>query len=324
MTGTERPPRVTAGIACFDAAATIARALESACGQAWPDLEVLVVDDCSTDGSPQRVERQARGDERVRLVRRDSNGGPGATRQTILDEATGEFVAFFDDDDVSEPGRIATQYRRIVDRERETGHRQIACYASGRREYPNGHVVDLPAIGSRPRVPHGTAVADYLLFGRRQPGMYFGAGTPTCALMARTEVLQRAGGFDPAFRRVEDADLAVRLAMLGADFIGCPEHLFRQYATFAGDKSADRNLEAELALVDKHREYLEQQGRYDYARRWFEVRHRHLCRDWPGLARAIASAWIRHPILTTSQVLRAGPRRVMHERRAGLRTAGER
>ncbi|MEX0450730.1 glycosyltransferase family 2 protein [Spiribacter sp. 218] len=316
--------RITVGIACYNAADTVDRAIDSVCRQDWPELEILVADDASTDGTAERVAARARQDARIRLVRRDTNGGAGATRQTILEAATGEFLAFFDDDDVSDPRRLRCQLERLRQWEHDTGIRYAACYASGRREYPNGHVIELPAIGSRPVVPAGPAVADYLLFGRRRNGWYYGAGTPTCALMARREVLLQAGGFDPSLRRVEDADLAVRMALAGAAFPGCPEGLFLQYATFAGDKDAESNYRAELALLDKHRDYLERLRRYDYARRWFTVRYHHLRRDWPNLARSLAGAWLRHPLWTTAQALRAGPRRLLHERRAGLRPLGRR
>jgi len=94
-----REPLITVGIACFNAEDTIARAVESARAQDWPHLEIIVVDDGSSDRSVDTVAKIAAGDARVRLIRHEKNLGPGGTRQTILDQARGEFLAFFDDDD---------------------------------------------------------------------------------------------------------------------------------------------------------------------------------------------------------------------------------
>ncbi len=314
--------RISVGITCYNAADTIVSAVRSALCQDWPNTEILVVDDASRDNSADLVAELAAEAPSVRLIRRETNGGPGAARQTLLENATGDYIAFFDDDDVSAPNRLSAQHARLTDWQRTEGDGPAVCYASGTRRYPNGHVLTLDAIGSRPVVPRGPVVADYLLFGARPDGYFFGAGTPTCALMAPRRVLESAGGFDPAMRRVEDADLAVRLALAGAAFVGTQDYLFEQHATFADDKSAARNYEAELYLVEKHRGYLQSRGRYDYARRWFTVRYRHFSGDRPGLLWALAGLCLRHPVTATAHLCRAAPRRLRHERRADLRRRG--
>jgi glycosyltransferase involved in cell wall biosynthesis len=319
------PGRVTIGITCFNAADTIHRALESAFLQDWPDLEVVVADDCSSDGSAAVVDRLIRDRTHARLVRHAVNAGPGATRNTILAAATGEFVAFFDDDDLSLPGRVRMQVRRIVEYEQAHGVRQLACFASGRRRYPNGYELPLPAIGSRPQVPSGPLVADYLLFNRREPGVFYGAGTPTCALMARRSTFAALGGFDPTFRRVEDADFAVRLALAGGHFIGCEDELFTQYATVAPDKTPGVNVAAELQLIEKHATYLRSRGRYRYARQWFKLRHLHFSgQRWRFLG-ALMLFLVQFPIAGTRHLLLSAPSRRAHEKQMdSQRAAGTR
>ncbi len=314
------PPLITVGITCYNAQDTVARAIESARAQDWPRLEILVVDDCSSDGSPAAVQKAATGDERVRLIRHAENRGPGAARQTLLDEARGDYLVFFDDDDVSAPARVATQYRRLAVYETETGRHDVACYASGERIYPNGYRLRARAIGSEMQPPAGRQVADYLLFNRRAPRVFFGAGTPACALMASTATMRGAGGFDPAFRRVEDVDFAVRLAVRGGHFIGCPETLYTQYATQAPDKSARRNFEAELQLIEKNRAYLEQRGRYHFARAWFTVRYHHFNHEPAKMIGTLLGAWVRHPLLVTRQMFTTVPARAVHEWRMSRST----
>jgi len=317
------PGRVTIGITCFNAADTIHRALESAFLQDWPDVEVVVVDDCSSDGSAAVVDHFISGHPQARLVRHAVNAGPGAARNTLLAAATGEFVVFFDDDDVSLPNRVRVQVRRIVEYEQAHVGCHLACFASGRRRYPNGYELPLPAIGSRQQVPNGPRVADYLLFNERDPGVFYGAGTPTCALMARHTTFAALGGFDPVFRRVEDADFAIRLALADGHFIGCDEELFLQYATVAPDKTPGVNFAAELQLIDKHAVYLRSRGRYSYAQQWFKLRHLHFSgQRWRFLG-ALMLFLAQFPIAGTRHVLRSAPSRRAHEKQMDFQRAAD-
>ena len=243
--------RITVGIACFNAQDTILRAVKSAVAQSWDNKEILIVDDQSTDSSVDVISGfigQMR-DVNIRLIRHKDNTGPAGVRQTVLDQACGEFIAFFDDDDESLPHRLQTQYAHIRNYEQATGEALIACYASGRRIYPNGYKMAMAAIGSRPEIPHGRAVADRLLFFGGNPAFFYGSGTPACSLMARQSTFEAVEGFDPAFRRVEDVDFAVRLALKGGHFTGTPAPLFIQYATQAADKAPEKNRDAEIQLA---------------------------------------------------------------------------
>ncbi len=313
------PDLITVGITAYNAAATIERAARSALAQDWANKEIVIVDDASTDTTQEIIARLAALHPSIRAFRNAENLGPAGTRNRILQEARGAFIAFFDDDDESLPSRLSTQHRRITDYERH-GAQLIACYASGTRLYPNGYKIKLNAIGSREKIPQGSAVADHALFFGRQPGLFYGTGTPSCALMARREIFAQIGGFDPAFRRVEDIDFAIRLALAGGHFIGCPENLFLQHATEGGDKSADKNLEAELQLAEKHAPYLRSVGRYEYAKRWPKIRYHHYRRDYVSFARELAALALRSPGKTLSQLLTTGPRRLLHEARIKRKT----
>ena len=167
-------PLITVGIACFDAADTIARAIRSAQEQDWPSLEILVVDDGSKDGSPKVVDRIARDDNRIRLVRHPGNLGSGQTRTTIVENATGEFLVFSDDDDVSDPKRVERQFERILSYERETGVQLVACYTGRVTVQPDGSRSNVSCIGHRPNIPHGRLVLDYLLLHEIAPGYSYG------------------------------------------------------------------------------------------------------------------------------------------------------
>ena len=104
-------PLVTVLIPAFNRADTINRAIDSALAQDWPAMEVLVVDDGSTDQTRDRV--RCYRDPRLRLIERAINGGAAAARNTGIAEAKGDFIAFLDSDDEFLPGKIATQGQRV-------------------------------------------------------------------------------------------------------------------------------------------------------------------------------------------------------------------
>ncbi len=306
-------PLIAVGITCFNAEDTIERAVRSALNQRWPNLEVVVVDDHSTDGSFDVLKKLARENSNLKIVRQDTNTGPAGARNMVLENALAEFVAFFDDDDESAPERVAIQYERIVAYEREVGQTLVACYASGRRTYPNGYSIEIEAIGSRTEIPKGEEVAYYILFNGKKPGVFYGGGTPTCALAARMSVFDAVGRFDPEFRRVEDAEFAIRLARRGGHFIGCPEKLYTQHATSAADKSTTMNFEAEIKMIEKNRDYLERRNRYHYAKNWFRFRYHYFAGETGRMLVALVRAWIRHPNLVTRHFLASAPARLLHE-----------
>ncbi len=307
--------RVTIGITCYNARATIGRAIASALAQDWPSIEVLIADDASTDGSANVVAEIIASEPRARLIALDRNGGPAAARNAIIAQAAGAFIAFFDDDDESLPGRVAAQVAAILAFEAERPGVPVACYAGGERLYPNGYRKPLPAIGADEIRPHGPALADYLLFHRKLPGWQYNSGTPTCALMARTDLLRQIGGFDAKLRRVEDIDLAIRLALADGWFIGTRDKLFVQHATTGADKSYEKNRDAEVAIADKHAGYLRSIGRYHYARNWPVLRYHHFKRDYLRFALQFARIFAVNPVLATEHILATGPKRLAHERR---------
>ncbi len=92
-------PKVSVVIPCYNGERFIREAIESILGQTRTDLEVVVVDDGSTDDSSRVVEACC-SDPRVRLLRHDSNRGIAAARNTGIAAARGEYVAFLDQDDI--------------------------------------------------------------------------------------------------------------------------------------------------------------------------------------------------------------------------------
>lgn len=305
---------ISIGIPCFNAEDTIERAIKSALSQDWMNLEVIIVDDCSTDGSCQVIKKNISQNSRARLIILDKNMGPGTVRSRILSEAQGEYIVFFDDDDESLSGRVSTQLKRLNEYERETGNTLNACYISGTRIYPNGYSMPLNAVGSKPEIPKGSMMADYLLFYGRKSGVNYGAGTPTCALMARKTTFDAVAGFDPSLRRLEDVDFAIKLALAGGHFIGCSEQLLIQYATDAPDKSYEKNLRAEQTIATKYKDYLQKKKRYDYAYRWPLIRYYHFKHQYGYLLYELIYLFFQSPVKVLTHMAQTWPRRYIHER----------
>lgn len=309
---TNAQPLITLGITCFNAADSIERAILAAAKQTWPNVEILIVDDCSTDNSAAVISRTIANLPQARLIQHSTNQGVAGARNTLLENAAGEFLAFADDDDESLPTRLTDQFNRIMAYEASAKTKLIACYASGHRVYPNGHHLIIRAIGINPTIPHGEGMADRMLFFRTIPGWDYG-GTPACALMARVSTLREAGSFDPAFRRVEDIDWAIRLALKGGHFIGCAGNQYRQFATSSSDKTADKNLAAELQLVDKHKVYLQGIGYYTYARLWPKIRYYYFTKRYAALLVTFTRLLLQYPWPVVKHILQTGPARLRRD-----------
>lgn len=99
----------------FNAQDVIQTSLDSVLSQTWSNLEVLVVDDCSSDETVALVEEYAKRDPRVQLMGTETNGGPYVARNLALKAATGDFVTCHDADDWSHPEKIERQVRHLLE-----------------------------------------------------------------------------------------------------------------------------------------------------------------------------------------------------------------
>ncbi|MEU7384535.1 MULTISPECIES: glycosyltransferase family A protein [unclassified Streptomyces] len=121
----------------YNDAAHIADAMRSALAQGPAVSEVVAVDDCSTDGTSELLDRLAAAEPRVRVIRREENsGGCGTPRNTGIDAVTTSYVMFLDSDDVLPPG--------AVDALLAAAREERAAVVSGlcvRRELPSGREV---------------------------------------------------------------------------------------------------------------------------------------------------------------------------------------
>lgn len=108
--------KVTVIMPVFNAEDTILTALTSVAEQTWQNLEVLIVDDASTDRTTDIVSEFCAADRRFRLLRQTQNGGSYVCRNRALEEASGAYVTIHDSDDWSHPDKIRSQVEDIRER----------------------------------------------------------------------------------------------------------------------------------------------------------------------------------------------------------------
>ncbi|HRK98359.1 MAG: glycosyltransferase family 2 protein [Alphaproteobacteria bacterium] len=255
--------KITIGITCYNAEATIVQAIESACMQDYADFEIVVVDDCSQDNSVSLVKEAIKDKTNILLVCHKENKGYPSALNSIIENAQGDYIAFFDDDDMSRSDRLSEQLVRIQAYGRLHRTDFIFCYTNRNillvgETIPSGKAF---AIGRTFPEPHGLDVADFLLWHSGASGFVWGM-FGSCTLMAPRSAFLKVGPFDPDFRRCAEWDLAVRAAFMGAHFISVDQPLVCQRKTPTRDKAGKIPLKYAMMLRKKHKNYLDAKGVY--------------------------------------------------------------
>lgn len=99
-------PQISILVAVYNTAPYLPQCLDSLCGQTLRDIQIICIDDCSTDQSPQILTDYAQRDARITLLRTPHNSGQAAARNLGLQIATGEFTTFVDSDDWLAPDAL--------------------------------------------------------------------------------------------------------------------------------------------------------------------------------------------------------------------------
>ncbi|MCZ2262011.1 bifunctional glycosyltransferase/CDP-glycerol:glycerophosphate glycerophosphotransferase [Isoptericola sp. QY 916] len=171
-------PLVTVIVPTYNPDAGFRHTIDSLVRQSWSNLEILVVDDCSTSGR-EHLDGSAAADPRVRVIAREHNGGTYQARNSGLREARGEYVTFQDADDVSHTQRIERQLLPLLADPRKT-----ASTSRSQRVLSTGEVTYLGYS------PHRT--------------------NESSLLFRREAVLERLGQFDDV-RKAGDSEFSERL-----------------------------------------------------------------------------------------------------------------
>lgn len=179
-------PLVSVIVPVFNRERFVAEALESVFAQDYRPLEVIVVDDGSSDGSAE----VARSFEQVDVIELEENLGPAVARNVGLERSTGRFLAFLDADDLMAPGRLSTQLGHL------RAHPRVGC-ALVRQELLLEPGMEVPSWLAPAHAP------DKLV------------DVHVMSAMIRRSASELVGGFDPRYRTGEDLDWLFRLREKG-------------------------------------------------------------------------------------------------------------
>ncbi|MBR9837350.1 MAG: glycosyltransferase family 2 protein [Rhodobacteraceae bacterium] len=205
-------PTVSVVLPVHNRSSLVTRAIDSVLAQTYRDIELIAVDDASTDDTPDTLAGYSH-DPRFRTVRNAQNLGAAGTRNVGIGLARGRYLAFQDSDDRWFPEKLETQLKVL-----QASADCRACY-SGAVYYSKENSYYIPREGAR-GAPKGDIFADTLMINPT---------TPQTLLIERS-LLTETGVFDDSLRINEDWDLALRLAR-ATQFAFVPEPMVMIYRT---------------------------------------------------------------------------------------------
>jgi glycosyltransferase involved in cell wall biosynthesis len=198
-------PKVSVVIPTYNRAVKIQKAIKSVLAQTFSDLEVIVVDDGSSDDTRKILQETLGGQIRYYA---QATQGPSGARNKGIEEAQGEWIAFLDSDDIWEKEKLEWQLKALA----RFGAKCGACYTDAR-------------LMNKPEAQTAFQSAEHLYHHRETMGITSDAMEVinkqgrsffiwVSSLLVRADAIRKAGGFDPDQRFGEDDEFLFRLAMV--------------------------------------------------------------------------------------------------------------
>ena len=227
-------PLVTCAFTVFNAESSIHEALLSAIAQSYRPIEILIVDDCSSDNSVRIINSLiSSSDLSITLLTNDNNMGVAYCRNVLLNNANGEYISFFDDDDISFPCRVFEQMMYL--QKFDLKH-NILLFSD--RIILNMHNRELTYCEGIDIVHNSTFNSLHSLLSCRPLNIKsINGSSATCTLTASVDFLKKIGGFDSYFRRYEDLDISVRTLIYSGNLNSIHQPLVYQQFTPSSSKS---------------------------------------------------------------------------------------
>ncbi len=225
--------KISVIIPTYNRGALIERALQSVLTQNHPDLEVIIVDDCSNDNTEEVV--KSLHDPRIKFIRHTRNQGANAARNTGIHAASGEFIAFQDSDDEWMPGKLAKQLEAFQHAPSDTGVIYTAFWRIEGKEKTYTPSKDVLTT-------NGFLLEELL---KRN-------FITTQSILVKKACLEEVGLFDETMPRLQDWELLLRLAK-HYPFHFIDEPLVNVYHTPGNITSNQQALnDALVLLLEKH------------------------------------------------------------------------
>lgn len=237
-------PLVSIIIPCYNSQAFIEDAIASAVKQTYNNVEIIVIDDGSTDGSLEIIKGFG---NQVRWETGENRGAPLA-RNRGIELAQGEYIKFLDADDVLLPDCLEKQLAQSIQFPPE---RKAIVY--GDAIWVDQHDQHINSYPLRPRQSEEDAIAHIL------------ANSPltSCPLHKR-EYLLDIGGFDPSLPRGQEYDLHLRLVLAGVEFVHYPGSVYKYREYVDNSRISQRGYTSKGAMfhfqtLQKHQQLIETQ-----------------------------------------------------------------
>lgn len=221
--------RIDVMVTCYNYGRFLRQCVESILTQSYRDLRVVIIDDASTDETPQVCAELAAGDSRVQIVRHPENLGAGPTFNQCIDLAEADYLIGISADDFLLPGALA-RVIAVLD-----AHPEVGVAFGAWLHYRTGD--PLPEVAG---AAQGAAIADPAWLVERLARSNF---VSTCATVVRTSVQKRLGHFRLDLPHAADLDMWLRFALDGpVVVIRTPLALYRRHEdnmSLGYDKLAD-------------------------------------------------------------------------------------
>jgi glycosyltransferase involved in cell wall biosynthesis len=201
-------PLVSVLMPVYNAERYVAQAIESILSQTFEDFEFIILDDGSKDASLKILKEYAAKDKRIRLMNRE-NKGVIRTRNELLEQATGEFIAIMDADDVALPKRLSLQVEFLH------ANPHVVC-VGGAHELIDEKGRFLTRL---PLPEQDSQIQQLALAGH-------GSICNPCAMIRRAAMIE-IGGYDETLACAEDLDIWLKLGEVGA--LANLEHTLLKY-----------------------------------------------------------------------------------------------
>jgi len=225
-------PRISVLMTVFNAGRFLSEAVESIRAQTFKDLEFVIIDDGSTDGSVDELKKLAREDTRIRLICNTENSGQTACLNQGLHEARGEWVARQDADDISLPRRLEKQWKCVTQ-----GDNVVLVGVNGWILDESGVVTGMIHVP-----PDDAAVRASMAL--RNPFIHTGV------IFRRKDSREQVVQYDERYRICQDWELWSRLLADGRG-VNLPERLvgYRHHSSSLSHESSERTREESDRVV---------------------------------------------------------------------------
>jgi len=233
---------VSVVIPTYNDADVLPRAIESVLNQTHENLELIVVDDASTDDTEEVVKQYKEKDSRVRYIKHDKNRERSAARNTGIEHAKKPLIAFLDSDDEWLPEKLEHQISYL----REKGNEWVGVYCNQKLANQDKNNRILISPGKNLPKEGGEEVIKSVLLGK--------INGPGSNLLIRKSIAKKIGGFDELMNRHEDYDFVIKMLKIGK-----LAYLDEELSTIDKSKakpSAKNMLEGKQRLLNNSREVI--------------------------------------------------------------------